>query len=62
MTKKDTNPRFIRRVLLLNEFDFEVKDRRACENEVADQISMFEAKKKKELELQIKDNFLVSRY
>lgn len=51
MTKKDTNPRFIRRVLLLNEFDFEVKDRRACENEVADQISMLEAKKKKELEL-----------
>lgn len=32
MTKKDSKWRFIRWVLLLQEFDFEVKDQRGCEN------------------------------
>ncbi|XP_015170838.1 uncharacterized protein [Solanum tuberosum] len=34
MAKKDAKPRFIRWVLLLQEFDFEVKDRRGCKNQV----------------------------
>ncbi|XP_049369932.1 uncharacterized protein LOC125834821 [Solanum verrucosum] len=34
MAKKDVKPRLIRWVLLLQEFDFEVKDRRGCENQV----------------------------
>ncbi|XP_049345456.1 uncharacterized protein LOC125809973 [Solanum verrucosum] len=34
MAKKDAKPRLIRWVLLLQEFDFEVNDRRSCENQV----------------------------
>ena len=33
--KKDAKPRLIRRMLLLNEFDFKVKDRKVIENQGA---------------------------
>ena len=36
MAKKDEKPRLIRWVLLLQEFDFEVLDRKGTENQVAD--------------------------
>ncbi|PHT27221.1 hypothetical protein CQW23_33175 [Capsicum baccatum] len=42
MKKKDAKPRLIRWVLLLQEFDFEVKDRRGYENQVADHLSRLE--------------------
>ena len=35
MAKKDAKPRLIRWVLLLQEFDFEVMDRKGTENQVA---------------------------
>jgi len=44
-------------VLLFQEFDFEVKDRRGCENQVADHLSRLEAEKKEVLELEINDAF-----
>ena len=39
MTKKEAKPRLIRWILLLSEFDLEVKDKRGIENCVADHLS-----------------------
>ncbi|XP_075096350.1 uncharacterized protein LOC142174453 [Nicotiana tabacum] len=42
MEKKDANPRLIRWVLLLQEFEFEVKDHKGTQNQVADNLSRLE--------------------
>ncbi|WMV58417.1 hypothetical protein MTR67_051802 [Solanum verrucosum] len=39
MAKKEAKPHFIWWLLLLQEFDFEVKDRKDCKNQVADHLS-----------------------
>ena len=42
MEKKDDKPRLIRWVLLLQEFDLHIIDRKGVENPVADNLSMLE--------------------
>ena len=42
MAKKDAKPRLIRWVLLLQEFDFKVKDRKGIENQIANHLSRLE--------------------
>ena len=42
MQKKDTKPRLIRWVLLIQEFDLEIQDKRRVENVVVDHLSRLE--------------------
>ncbi|XP_073067181.1 uncharacterized protein [Primulina eburnea] len=46
--KKDAKPCLIRWIFLLQEFDFEVKDKKVTENQVADHLSKLELEDKKE--------------
>ena len=58
MAKKDAKPRLIRWVLLLQEFDMDIKDKKGSDNVIADHLSRLEKTAEKKKETEIVENFL----
>ena len=58
MLKKEAKPRLIRWVLLLQEFDMKIKDKKGCDNVIADHLSRVERNKAEEEEAGLTENFL----
>ena len=58
MEKKDTKPRLIKWVLLLQEFDLEIKDKKDSDNVIVDHLSILENTTEEEKEIEIAEKFL----
>ena len=57
MAKKDAKPRLIRWVLLLHEFNLEIKDKKGSDNVIADHLSRLEKPTEDERGTGIEENF-----
>ncbi|CAL1381773.1 unnamed protein product [Linum trigynum] len=57
MSKDDAKPRLIRWILLLQEFDIEIRDKKGAENVVVDHLSRLDSPPADNLEEKINDSF-----